>query len=65
LDALCTRIASHAPITIQVTKEAIHRLIGRGLSGDADLTRRAYGSRDFQEGVTAFMEKRPPRWEGH
>lgn len=64
LDALCTRIASHAPITIQVTKEAIHRLIGRGLSGDADLTRRAYGSRDFQEGVTAFMEKRSPRWEG-
>ena len=64
LDTLCGRIATYAPITLQVTREAIRRIVSRSLSDDDDLVRRAYGSRDFREGVTAFVEKRPPRWEG-
>jgi enoyl-CoA hydratase len=62
--ALCARLASHAPITLQVTKEAIRRLVGRPSADGDDLVRRAYGSRDFREGVAAFTGKRPPRWEG-
>jgi enoyl-CoA hydratase/carnithine racemase len=61
---LCERIAAHAPITLQVTKEAMRRLRRDALPGDEDLIRRAYGSSDFQEGVRAFLEKRVPRWEG-
>jgi enoyl-CoA hydratase/carnithine racemase len=60
---LCERIAAHAPITLQVTKQAVRRLRRAALPDDEDLIRRAYGSRDFQEGVRAFLEKRAPRWE--
>jgi enoyl-CoA hydratase/carnithine racemase len=64
LDALCARLATHAPITIQVTKEAIRRIVSRPLAEDDDLLSHAYGSSDFHVGVAAFMEKRVPRWEG-
>ncbi|MEP7346797.1 MAG: enoyl-CoA hydratase/isomerase family protein [Gemmatimonadaceae bacterium] len=65
LNALCARLASHAPITLQVTKEALRRIVSRSVADGDDLTHRAYGSRDFHEGVAAFLEKRLPQWEGH
>jgi len=64
VDALATKIATHAPITLQVTREAIRRIVDRSIVDGDDLVRRAYGSSDFHEGVVAFLEKRPPRWEG-
>ncbi len=64
LDALCVTLESHAPITLQVTKEAVRRIVGRSAADGDDLTRLAYGSRDFREGVAAFVERRAPQWEG-
>lgn len=64
LDNLCARLASHAPITLQVTKEAMRRLVSRSAAESDDLTQRTYASRDFHEGVAAFLDKRSPRWEG-
>jgi enoyl-CoA hydratase/carnithine racemase len=64
IDALCARIASYAPITLQVTKEAIRRIVDRSAADGDDLVRRAYGSSDFREGVAAFVGKRSPQWEG-
>jgi len=62
LDALCARIATLAPITLQVTKEAVRRIVSSLAEGE-DLVRRAYASSDFREGVSAFLDKRSPRWE--
>jgi enoyl-CoA hydratase/carnithine racemase len=48
---LCALLASHAPITLQVTKEGIRRVLSAGSVDGADLVRRAYGSSDFREGL--------------
>ncbi|HEX2540560.1 MAG TPA: enoyl-CoA hydratase/isomerase family protein [Caldimonas sp.] len=62
---LAQTIASHAPITLWVTKEAVRRIQeARSVPDGEDLIRTTYGSADFREGVRAFVEKRPARWTG-
>lgn len=57
-------LARHAPITLRATKEAIRRIREAGLPSGEDLILEAYGSDDFREGVTSFLEKRTPVWTG-
>ena len=65
VDELARSIASHAPLTLRATKEALRRIRDRMLPEEsADLILLCYMSRDFREGVRAFMEKRKPVWTG-
>lgn len=61
---LCVRLAALAPVTQAVTKESLRRLLLRALPDGDDLIRQCYGSRDFHEGVDAFVAKRSPAWTG-
>jgi enoyl-CoA hydratase/carnithine racemase len=63
-DELARLVAGHAPLTLRVTKEALHRMQPKDLPDDEDLIRLCYQSRDFREGMDAFLTKRPPQWTG-
>jgi enoyl-CoA hydratase/carnithine racemase len=64
-DELATLIASHAPLTLNATKQALARLQHRLTREEGeDLILQCYMSRDFREGLDAFLGKRPPKWSG-
>lgn len=63
---LAQRLATHAPLTMAAIKEAARRQTEALAIRDAEaLMLSCYLSADFQEGVRAFLEKRPARWQGH
>jgi enoyl-CoA hydratase/carnithine racemase len=64
-DELAKLLAGHAPLTLRATKEALRRL-QRRLSTDEgeDLILMCYMSKDFREGLDAFLTKRQPQWSG-
>jgi enoyl-CoA hydratase len=62
---LARTIASQAPLTLSVTKEALRRIKEKMVpEEDRNLILKCYMSRDFREGVDAFLNKRAPEWTG-
>jgi enoyl-CoA hydratase/carnithine racemase len=62
-EELATQLAGNAPITLRVTKEAVRRITAALRADGDDLVRETYSSADFKEGVSAFLDKRTPRWQ--
>ena len=62
-------IAAKAPIAVQAAKQAVHRGLDIDLANgcvlETSLFALAFGTDDRQEGMTAFLAKRAPKFEGH
>jgi enoyl-CoA hydratase len=61
-------IAAKPPVAIRLAKEAVDRAYEATLTLGLEYERRAlylaFASEDAKEGLTAFMEKRPPEFKG-
>jgi enoyl-CoA hydratase/carnithine racemase len=68
---LAAEIAANAPLAQAGNKRVIRAVLDAHGALDAaterellELRRACFSSEDFREGVRAFAEKRPPRWQG-
>jgi enoyl-CoA hydratase/carnithine racemase len=66
------RIAALAPLSLQGNKRTLRELLAAEGALDPEVERElvalreaCFRSEDFFEGVRAFAEKRPPRWQAH
>jgi enoyl-CoA hydratase/carnithine racemase len=67
-EALAAEVCGASPVAVREAKLAIDRALGLPLEVGIELEdlawRRAVASEDRTEGVSAFNEKREPRWKG-
>jgi enoyl-CoA hydratase/carnithine racemase len=67
-DELAQRIASASSLTVGIGKRAFYRQIDLGIDAAYDLCEEVMSenatAEDAQEGMSAFLEKRPPTWRG-
>src|SRR5439155_15798386 len=65
---LAEKIARSSPLTVAIGKEAFHAQMELDEHRAYDLTRSVMAMNalagDAQEGICAFLEKRPPSWKG-
>lgn len=66
--AFVRRLAAQAPLPMRLAREQLNRTGERSfeavLSAEAEGMRRCLASRDWQEGLRALTEKRPPSFKG-
>jgi enoyl-CoA hydratase / 3-hydroxyacyl-CoA dehydrogenase len=63
--AWARKLADQAPIAVEEIKRRSHRPdLDEGLRTEAEGFARAFGSEDAREGISAFLQKRRPRFQG-
>lgn len=66
---LAKRIAANAPVAVKHTREAIYRTLEGDLRGQLDFEAErqmvVFKTKDVREGVTSFLEKREPKFNGN
>jgi enoyl-CoA hydratase/carnithine racemase len=69
VSALVERIAASSALTVRIGKETFYEQVELDEHGAYELTRRVMAANaqagDAQEGMGAFLEKRPPTWSGN
>lgn len=65
---LAARVAENAPLAVQASKRMINAAVDGATAElvrvQVELQAELLTSRDVAEGIAAFGERRPPRWEG-
>ena len=65
---LAAEIAARAPVAVRLAKEAVNHAVEltlvEGLAFERRLFTMLFATQDQQEGMAAFIEKRPPHWKG-
>jgi len=68
VQAMARTLAGYSPATLAIAKEAFYTALeldhAKALPYLRDLLTIVARSEDAQEGIAAFLEKRPPRWTG-
>jgi len=68
VEKLASKLSSYAPIAMRYAKEAVTKgmdlTLDQGLNMEADLYFLIQTTSDRMEGIRAFLEKRPPHFEG-
>lgn len=66
--ALAREIAAQPPVAVRLAKEAVLKAQETGLAAGLQFERQAFyltfATEDQREGIRAFLEKRPPRFQG-
>jgi enoyl-CoA hydratase len=67
-NTLASKIASNGPFAVRACKRAINRGVGIPLDAALELELEEYDkaahSKDAEEGIAAFLEKRTPTFKG-
>lgn len=65
---LASEIAARPPVAVQLAKEAVNRAfetpLNEGLLTERRFFAMLFATEDQKEGMAAFIEKRPPIWQG-
>ncbi len=68
VDDICAKIAGKSPLTVSTGKQAFYRQLEMGLDEAYDYASQVMTenmmAKDAEEGIDAFLQKRPPVWSG-
>lgn len=68
IEDFCSKICAKSPLTLRIGKEAFYRQLEMPLTDAYDYASSVMVqnmmTRDAEEGIDAFLEKRPPNWMG-